>query len=298
MLKLAELLEELLRYREATSEDTATFRWNHDKLCKTFENQINSLGDSFLKYYHIAYVVQGPRDQGVDVLLKTTVTEQDTESYVGIQVKSYFELDDRDNELSKNLKAAYHDAQSHYGSRLERYYIALCGDSVAHSKRISAIAGEFSKQRDVRVINPRYLFTFLTMPDAMLSAIADRFLKQDDVVRKQAREEVLGRNDPEIYFLLACLTWSFERGTDQLPIGFFEQSHQLQELADRFGQGELERVLANSHDTALEMYAAGYSTRVRIEEYPAIRALYYDLQVRYRESPDDLFTHLYEFLIL
>jgi hypothetical protein len=34
----------------------------------------------------------------------------------------------------------------------------------------------------------------------------------------------------------------------------------------------------------------------RLEHFVAIRALYFDLQVRYDESPDELFNHLFEFL--
>ncbi|AYQ36677.1 hypothetical protein CVS37_00065 [Burkholderia lata] len=49
-------------------------------------------------------------------------------------------------------------------------------------------------------------------------------------------------------------------------------------------------------DSDLEVYAEPSSTRLRIEHFPAIRALYYDLQVRYDESAVDLFNHLFQFL--
>lgn len=134
------------------------------------------------------------------------------------------------------------------------------------------------------------------MPDAMLSAIVDRFLKADDIVRKQARSEVLGHTDAEIYFHLACLVWSFEHGTDLLPSDFFEGSTRIQDLKREFGDEVLEDALGKFLDISLETYAESGATRIRLEDFPAIRALYYDVQVRYGEQPDDLFTHLYEFL--
>ena len=296
MLPLPKLVEELVRYREASKKDTIDFNnWNHDRLCHAFQHQLDTLGDSFLKYHHVTYLLQGPRDQGVDVLLKTTVDDE-TEGYLAIQVKSYAEIEDKKNDLSKQLKAGYHDARNHYGTSLGRYYIALCGDAQAHAKRIAAITGEFAKEHAVRVIGPRHLFTFLTMPDARLSAIVDRFLKADDVVRKQARSEVRGYTDSEIYFHLACLVWSFEHGTNLLESEFFERSSRIQDLKEGFGGEALERALGKFQDITLETYAESSATRVRLEDFPAIRALYYDVQVRYGEQPNDLFTHLYEFL--
>lgn len=296
MLTLPKLVEELVRYREAPTKDTIDFKkWNHDRLCDGFQHQFDMLGDSFLKYHHVSYLVQGPRDQGVDVLLKTTVDDE-TETYIAVQVKSYAEIEDRKNDLSKQLKAGYHDARNHYGTHLGRYFIALCGDAKAHGKRTTAIAGEFAKEPAVRVIGPRHLLTFLTMPDTTLSAIVDRFLKADDIVRKQAKSEVLGYADAEVYFHLACLVWSFDHGTDILPSDFFEKSSHIQDLKRESGDEVLEDALGKSMDTSLETYAESGATRIRLEDFPAIRALYYDIQVRYGEQPDDLFTHLYEFL--
>ena len=67
-------------------------------------------------------------------------------------------------------------------------------------------------------------------------------------------------------------------------------------LKERFGDGSVVACLDRSADSDLETYAEPYSRRVRLEDFEAIRALYYDLQVRYAESSDELFDHLYEFL--
>lgn len=297
MITPAILLEELLRFREASTVETADFKWKHEALCEKFRSQLDALGDSFLKYHHIAYVVQGPRDQGVDVLLKTS-PDNESESFVGVQVKSYFELDDKDNELSKALKAGYHDARNHYGSRLSRYYIALCGDAKKHAKRISAINAEFAKEAAVRVIGPRHLLTFMELPNATLAAIVDGFLRQDDAVRSAAKREVRGYSEAEIYFILGCLTWSYENSSDQLPFEFFLHSSRMAELKNQFGREALMQAMGKFQDTALETYAEPSSTRIRAEDYPGIRAMYYDIQVRYGEDSDELFNHMFEFLRL
>jgi hypothetical protein len=55
-------------------------------------------------------------------------------------------------------------------------------------------------------------------------------------------------------------------------------------FAELFGDEALENALSKFQDTAFEMYAKASTTRVRIEDFAAIRALYYDIHVRYGES--------------
>src|SRR5687767_8851573 len=83
------LLEELLRFRRVKAGETSVLAdYSHDDLCRAIEDNIHALLNSFEKYKHIAYLVQGPRDQGVDVLLKGKPTEEDGHRFIGLQVKS------------------------------------------------------------------------------------------------------------------------------------------------------------------------------------------------------------------
>lgn len=289
------LLEELLRFREAPTLATEDFTWSHEKLCETCKQQIETLGESFLKYHHITYVVQSPRDQGVDVVLKSSL-DDGNDSFVGIQIKSYAELDDKNIDLSKNLKAGFHDTRGHYGGDLSRYYIALCGDAKKHGKRISAIANEFVKEPKVRVITPRYLHTFMNMPGSTIMAIVDSMLRKDDFVNAKAKREVREYNDSELFFLLTCLAHAFESGSNDLPYNFFENSFDHQEMESRFGDDSFEKALMRFHDTAFESFAVGDTNRVRAEEFAAVRALYFDFEVRYDESPEERLNHMFEFL--
>ena len=293
----ASLLEELLRYRAAPSKQTAIFATlTHDEVCIAIKDKIDKLLGAFEKYRHIAYVVQGPRDNGVDVLLKGSEADDAPEKYFGLQIKSHNELEDRKNELTQKLKAGYFDAKNAYPNLLERYYILLCGDAEKHWKRITAITNEFVKNRDVRVIGPREAYAFIKMPFSTVAAVVDRHLSEDDYVRRQALMEVAEFDNRKLFFLLACLCQALEESSDQLPDDFFETDYRMAEIEEKFGQEAVPLCLDQAADTFLESYASTFSRRMRLETFPAIRALYFDLQVRYEETNDDLFRHLYEYL--
>lgn len=291
------LLEELLRYHTVRASETQQLSsMSHDEICRIIQDKLDQLLNSFEKYRHISYMVQGPRDNGVDVLLKSSQMEDEPEKYFALQVKSHKEVEDRDNGITQKLKAGWVDAQNSYGNGLTRYYILLFGDAVKHERRISAITNEFSKLKRVRVIGPRHLMAFLDMPQSTVAAIVDRHLSEEDYVRKQARREAASYRPMNLFFLLTCICWALENSTDILPEDFFEDDYRMEELKKRFGDMAVVRCLDRSSDTDFESYAEPYSRRIRLEDFSAIRALYYDLQVRYKETPDDLFNHLYEFL--
>ncbi|MEX3930386.1 hypothetical protein AB4Y32_00985 [Paraburkholderia phymatum] len=293
----ATLLEELLRYRQAGPSRTANLAaLTHDDICRRVEDQIELMLGSFSKYQHISHMVQGPRDQGVDVLLKSVDQEDSPERYVALQIKSYNEIADKTNDLSKDLKSGYFNANDRYDCRLDRYYVLLAGDSRKHAKRLAAITNELAKTENIRVINPRYLLTFIEMPQSTIEAVVDRHLSEDDYVRKEARYEAAGYTAAELYFILACVCWVLENSSDMLPEDFYRQDARMMELAEIYGSEAMDECIQRFSDSDLEVHAEPSSTRLRIEHFPAIRALYYDLQVRYDESPVDLFNHLFQFL--
>jgi hypothetical protein len=293
----AALLEELLRYHKVKSSETVDFfARSHDEICRAVLDQIDVMLGAFEKYQHISYMTQGPRDNGVDVLLKGTVKNDEPEKFFALQIKSYNELEDRDNQLARNLKAGLVDAQNSYQHGLERYYILLCGDATKHAKRITGITNEFTKLKQVRVIGPRELLAYLRMPPTTIAAVIDRHLSEDDYVRKRARANAASYRPRQLYFILACICWALNNSTDVLPNNFFEDDPRMLALEERFGDGSVVACLDRSADSDLETHAEPYTRRVRLEDFQAIRALYYDLQVRYEESSDELFDHLYEFL--
>lgn len=291
------LLEELLRYRQTRADKTAELAsYTHDDLCRNIQDQIEIMLDAFRKYQHISHMIQGPRDQGVDVVLKSTEQEDAPEKYVGIQVKSHNEIADKKNDLTKQLKAGYFDAKDRYDDRLKRYYLVLAGDAIAHRKRIAAITNEFVKTPCVQVINPRHILTFLKMPPTTIAAAVDRHLSEEDFVRKEARSEAAGYSAAELHLILACVCWALENATDVLPDDFFLKDARMGDLVETYGAETFNECISRLTDSDFEVHAHPATTRIRLEHFAAIRALYFDLQVRYDESSDDLFDHLFEFL--
>jgi hypothetical protein len=294
----ARIFEELLRHQKVSAADTADLSsWKHDDLCRDIEDKVDHILKSFEKYPHVVYMLQGLRDNGVDLVYKSTEADGTTVMF-GMQVKSYRELEDRKNGLTQKLKAGFFDANSSYGARLDRYYIFLFGDAVRHAKRITAITNEFAKEEKVRVIGPRHLMAFIEMPDSTISAFVDRYVGGEDPIRQAAREEVEGYEQMELYFLLSCICWALESGDNVLPENFFEEDTRLSEIDSLFGDGSLEECVSISSGSDLECYARPFSCRVRLEDFPGIQALYHNIRVSGVESPDDIFNYLFEFLHL
>lgn len=295
MITPSRILEELLRYRRASSEETQRLaNINHDELCKRVEAQINFLLHSFRKYQSISYFVQGPRDQGVDVVLKES-KDDEPDSYHAFQIKSYLELNDKDNNLSQKLKSGIFDARDRYGEQLKRYNILLFGDAIKHEKRLAAITNEFARDRLARVFGPRDLVTFLGLPSNKIFAIVDRHLGEEDHVRKTARHEVAGHSQAELYFILATLSFCFERSNDVLPSDFFSTNAGIRDCVALFGEETLHNTIDRFADNDFEERVQPHSTRIRTELYAATRALYFDFKVRYDEEPAEIFAHLLEF---
>lgn len=293
MLSIEKIFEELLRLREADEEETLDFKsHSHDSICEMILEKSNILGDSFLKYESISYLVQGPRDQGVDVLLKVT-PDDEPEKYIGIQVKSYNELEDRNNDLSKQLKAGYFDAISHYGEYMERYYILLCGDSIGHSRRISAITNEFSKDKKVRVIGARFAYNFIKLSPQIIAAIVDTYLRKEDYVRSKARKEVIEYVSHELYFVLCCLAKVLKANNDTLTTSVVHNTLACM-FEEKFPDLDFYQYYDNFIDMIFEQKGIEGDLRFRIESFPGLRSLYYDLELRYEWPELEMIEHLYE----
>jgi len=190
------------------------------------------------------------------------------------------------------LKSGLFDAQSRYGCGLKRYYIFLFGHATTHFKRISAITNEFANNQSTRVITPRFLQAFINLPSSTLSAVVDRYLSDEDYVRKQARSEASGYTEQDLFMILNCLSWALENLSDNLPLSFIDNLSSVYEDSGEEGDSYY------FNDTDFEFYSGEDSIRIRTENFPAIRALYFDLQVRYEEDSQELINHLFEFLKL
>ena len=277
------IVAELVRLARASAGSTQGLRYlSHEDVCLAVQSQLELIGDYFLKYHQIAYKVQGPRDQGVDVLLRIS-SESDTEKYVAFQVKSYEELEDRNNTLSKLLKAGYHDAIQHY-TAIDRYYILLCGDPISHEKRISAITAEFVKSSGVVMVFPAFVKNFLDMEETTISSTVDHFLRSEDFVVKQARRELGEKDELILKANLACLSCAWNSADEEIDTSMLLSTY---DLTEEEIEALEDRILATTVPGKL---------KVMPHDFPAVRALYYDMQVRYGYDPRTLVMHLTKLL--
>jgi len=126
--------------------------------------------------------------------------------------------------------------------------------------------------------------------------LIDRRLNSEDYVRAQAFIESQEYANPELLLLLACLTWAFERGTNNLPPDFLCRDTNIMSISLAYGENSINRAFNRLADRAVEVDATNGTLRVRSEDYPAIQAIYYDMKVRYNEAPSGIFRHLFDFL--
>src|ERR1043165_6559025 len=114
---------DLIQFKRASIEATEKFSnlGHNADLCPRFQEKIETVFFAFDKYQRITYDIQGPRDKGVDIIVKQRV--EDELHFICFQIKS-------DNDLKKPdylkiLKAQWFDADRAY-ARIDDYYIVLC----------------------------------------------------------------------------------------------------------------------------------------------------------------------------
>ncbi len=106
----AETLSELLNLKGYSKADTERFRKlrHNDHLCPGFRERVDGVLDAYKSHRTDVHDIQGPRDEGVDVLLTYAF---DGEHRVGLQVKSFDEIEawrtKRDKEFVQRLKAQH-----------------------------------------------------------------------------------------------------------------------------------------------------------------------------------------------
>ena len=197
----------LLQYRRAASKQTKVFsNLRHDKdLCPRFQKKLESIRDVCRRYPQLVYEVQGLSDKGTDVLLRQ---ESGGEClFVCLQIKS--DSDMRDKSILKNLKGQWFDTENHYCPLLD-YYIVLCcpADGKDQKRKIARVEAEFAKHPVIKVIEPEFALTFLSLTELQIDAYVKALFSSDDIVYRQAVESLIGLTPTEraiIFSLLSML---------------------------------------------------------------------------------------------
>src|SRR5208282_1198441 len=155
---------------------------SHNKvLCPSVQRKCEAILETFEKYHHITYDIQGPKDEGVDVLIR--LKEDESNRYILFQIKS--ESDLQGNNYLEKLRGQWFRADDMYKT-YDDYYILLCCSSIKNKDKIRSIEGAFAKKERTHIIEPEYALTFLKLSSIHIDAYVKSKLGQEDIVFRLA----------------------------------------------------------------------------------------------------------------
>jgi hypothetical protein len=191
-----------LQYRRAQPEQARTLAQlkHNDDLCPLVQARCEGVLRSVERHRSLVYDTQGPRDHGVDVL---AVLSNEDDKYIGFQVKSDVEVG---RDLLKTLKSQWVDAHNRFGEHLIDYYILLAWNAKERVAAIRSVTQDFSTLRNVHVIEPAFLWTFLYgISDLQMEALVTAYLSEDDPLVKKTRESIANLSRVQLSILSVIL---------------------------------------------------------------------------------------------
>jgi len=300
---ISKLLYELLKLRRALPEETQIFKdLKHDRdLCPKFQAQIENVLAAFEKYHQITYDIQGPRDQGTDILVRLPINDED--NFICLQIKSEDDLRNRD--YLKLLKSQLFDTDP-ASPRILDYYIILCANTTDKSvkDKVRLTGATFGKTPKVTVIEPEYARTFLWLKTTQIDAITRNRLGANDVVFREGFESVKSLTREEralLYYLVLNRVYCEPR---MVPIEEIRGSTFITEVYERQFEDEpcltsraqlaetrLLLDLAHLDDNYIESDDSG-GFCVNLSRMEAVAALMLDGRIRYKYGDDNLLFYM------
>lgn len=318
-LAIKNIIYDLLQFRRSAAEFTGIFKTqkHNANLCPKLQHRLESAFDAFDKYRRITYEIQGPRDQGVDVLIRQIFHDQTY--FICFQIKSEDDL--RDKTWLKSIKAQWFDSEKTYHEMLD-YYILLCCDasnSVTKGK-IRLLESEFSSIPTVHIIEPEYVLSFLRLSNVQTDAIIKAKLGSDDIVFRNGLSIVNDLTPTEaavLFYLIYQDVCEEKESTDQEAIldsefiryvytntpdfdrdWFFEDEIDIdEEFRREYDVRQLnacERLsfdLEELKNLTIHMYVSG-GCRVNMCEVQSLAILMMDGKERYGYTGDDLLFYM------
>lgn len=154
----------------------------------------------------LSYDIQGPRDQGSDIIVR--LGEAEESAYFCFQVKAHDELGAKD--VIKTLRHQLSQSEDAY-QPLVKYYILLFAEEGVRREVIRLIQGEFVKKIHVIVVEPSYLHTFMTLPGMKTDAYIRSVIGEEDFVYRQALQDVSDWTPSQAILAFALLVADIER---------------------------------------------------------------------------------------
>ncbi|MFD2271455.1 hypothetical protein ACFS07_10685 [Undibacterium arcticum] len=215
---------------------------------------------------------------------------------IALQVKSQKEIEDDirrpkgQASLVRDLKAQRTEAQSKH--QISMYYILLCCDVSKHRDYVRKVAAEFTSLNDVKIVSPQHALRFYNLDAAEIAAHCGQILCRDDYVVTKARNELNDSNPEYRRIVIGSLVHHLEG----------KQTFSIDDLHGFAGADSMtdNDHLVESADEAIQtlmwerFFAVddGQTFTPDAFDYPAIRALYFDLFVRHGLTGDGAFKYL------
>ncbi|WP_162630209.1 hypothetical protein [Azospirillum ramasamyi] len=290
------MLSELITRNDYDVSDTELLKTlTHNKdLCPMFRNRVNNMLEVYSKHRVDVYDIQGIKDDGVDVIL--TYKDEDGEKRVGLQIKSYNEIEEwysgKKSEVSflKNLKSQYADAFAN--ARVQFLYIVICTDAARHIEQIRSIAAAFKTYADVKIIIPPQSMSLLYMSNIKMTAIMTKLLCQNDYLLKEARSAVSKHSQIYARLLIELTCRAFNGDSTIDDRGIFSLS----------GEGKSDEDITNDIITAKEnlendnvLIWNGNGYDINPTSVAPLCAIYFDQKVRH-DLGDMMVDYLSELL--
>lgn len=282
-----ELLSQLLFLSRSTSEDTKGFKRlaHNNDLCPVFHDKVESILQLFNRHKTSALDIQGFRDNGADILFRFE-DEEGNKDAVALQVKSQKEIEDDikrgegKSSLVKDLKAQRTDAQSKH--QVSKFYILLCCDISVYRDYVRKVAAEFTSLDDVKIVSPQYAMHFYGLDEVDIAAHCSRILCRRDYVVTKAVDELADTTQEHRQIVIGAmvdhLEGELEFSLDDL-YGYTEAtSPESDDKVTQRTEVALQEFLWNGF---LQSDHDGETFTLRASDYPALRALYFDLNVRH-----------------
>jgi hypothetical protein len=170
--------------------------------------------DAYMSHRTDVHDTQGPRDEGVDVMLnyEDEGYEDEGRHRLGLQIKSYHEIQQwakgRNKSFLLTLKAQYTSAI--HNAKVDDYYLLLCTDEDEHEAQIRLICSELKQFERLKIVRPRQALAFYEMSDVEVRALVTRILCQHDTVLGAALESIDGMPKDRAYLTLALICRAFQ----------------------------------------------------------------------------------------
>jgi hypothetical protein len=290
-----ELLAYFLDLRGVVDEETEQFRrfQHNDDLCPGFYRNVDALVTAYCSYRTAVWDVQGPTDQGVDVLLCYRDAEGEARRSA-LQIKSFQEFASwsKRRPMTETLLAQHSRARN--TAKIDKYYIVCCTDLVLHRDRIRQISAAFMNYEDVKVIVPTKALPFFVMSEQGVSIEVTRVLCSDDPLFRSAQVELENLTDTHARMLIHLVC----RALGESPVG---DEWELLDLFESVGHSDGDRAAiealsalerANVIDRDSETFT------INVPNLPvALCALYFEQKYRSARWSRDLEHYLNELLI-